>query len=206
MTADWFHGWLVRHLERHPLAGLPDMDKRPLFYECWRDEFIRRGVSEAAAEAGSRSLASGKYTKHHHFNALLDLIHQARGAASNAERAAEASKECRECYGAGFASVRDRETRMNFAAYCVCPLGTWKLRKARREAKEGTTLIDLAAIRNGQTYRAVIGGRDVTLDFAEDDDHEANIANLPPGLRRLAESMRPEPEPIHEPDFDYARW
>lgn len=196
MTTDWFHPWLERHLQRHATAGLPEIEKKPLFYENWRDQFTARGVTFEQADVASRALATQKYVKLHHFKALLDLIQQARAASSSVETAEVASKSCTHCYGEGMASVRDRETRMNFAAYCICPLGTWKLQRARREAKKGEKLIDLASILNGEIYQARINGRVVDLDFSEDDgDDDSNLANLPPGLRRLAEQLRPEPEP-----------
>lgn len=195
MTTDWFHPWLERHLQRHATAGLPEIDKKPLFYENWRDQFTGRGVTYEQAEAASRVLATQKYVKLHHFKALLDLIQQARAASSSIETAEVASKSCTHCYGTGFATVTDRESKMNFAAYCICPLGTYKLRRAKREAKEHERLLDLASILNGEIYRAKINGRVVDLDFSDDTDFEDHTANLPPGLRKLAEKLRPEPEP-----------
>lgn len=195
MTVDWFQPWLERHLERHATAGLPEIEKKPLFYENWRDQFTARGVTFEQADVASRMLATQKYTKLHHFKALLDVIGQARAASSSIETAEVASKSCTYCYGSGFASVTDRGSRMNFAAYCICPLGTYKLRRAKREAKEGDLLLNLASILNGEVYRGSINGRNVELDFGDDADFEDYTASLPPGLRKLADQLRPEPEP-----------
>jgi hypothetical protein len=187
-TAEWFPAWLGRHIGRHPLAGLPDMAKRPLYYEQWRDDFVKYGVTEQAADDASKALVAAKYSKNQHFNALLGMIRKAKFAGGGPrEQAMADSKSCPECFGEGYASVTDRDTKYRFAAYCICPYGTWRLRKAQREAKPGTAFIDLASIRNGQTYRGVFAGRELTLDFSE-------------------EAPTPEPEPIHEPDFDHARW
>ena len=193
MPCDWFGLWLVRHLERFPNTGLPDSSKKPLFYDAWRDEFERLRVTHQAAEAASRLLVSRKHYAKDHFPELLRLAFDASKATAGqtvAERAKHESQGCRDCYGEGIASVRDRETGTNFAAYCVCDWGRVRLGRAQREAKATETLIDLAAIRHGILYRIKSGGRIVTLDFTEDDDLDDCIRFLPPDLRRRAEKLR----------------
>ena len=193
MTTEWFPGWVVRHIQRHDNAGLPDLDKRKIFYETWRDEFAQRGIDLAAAEAASRKLAAQKYTKHLHFKALLDLAMEAKytGYASSVEQAKDAAKNCPDCYGQGLASVRCRNTGMNFAAYCVCDFGTRLLNKATQSAKANEVLIDLAKIRVGETYRALIHGEAVTLDFTEDESEDFTHY-LPVDLREKADRLREE--------------
>lgn len=195
MSTDWFGHWLSRHLQRHENAGLPDPARKPLFYETWRDEFAKSGVTLDAAEAASRLLATQKYVKHAHFAALLKAIKETRWAdrASDIDQIKADSKACRECYGEGLASVRCRNTGMSFAAYCVCPYGTYRLRRARREAKPTTQLIDLAAIRNGETYRVAVAGKVLTLDFDLGDDGFDYVAAMPQDWReRLEKQLNPE--------------
>jgi len=183
MTTDWFPLWLERHLERHALEGLPDPNKMPLFYEAWRDEFEARRVKHEHAEVASKLLASKKHYKSAHLAELLRLVAEVRRTSgdSPAELAESASADCRTCGGEGVTSRRctivglrrDRDEMGSFAVFCVCPLGRWKLGKAQREAKANQRVLDLAAIRQGEVYRAVIHGKTVTLEFEDDEGETA---------------------------------
>lgn len=175
-TTDWFPAWLARHLDRHAMAGLPDPTKKFLFYEAWRDEFARVGMTEFAAEQASKLLTAKSGYKSAHFATLCKLAWEVRRATSPAQADELASKNCLWCEGSGYAHVRDRDTGTNWSAHCICPLGTRYLRKAQREAKSPTAqFIDLAAIKNGQTYRVMHMGRAVTLDFTEDVAWQASL-------------------------------
>jgi hypothetical protein len=64
---------LARHLERHEVLGLPEMERNPEMYDGWASEFARLRITEEMADKASCKLLSRAQTKANHFHKLVGV-------------------------------------------------------------------------------------------------------------------------------------
>ncbi len=150
---DWIDDYIARHKaltgpHDWPLAGSDDWAE---YIRGWALAFIRRGVTEAEADAASARLAETppKFQKDH-LPAVLAVVEAARAAAGNApaqdrESALHASKGCDRCGGSGLVSLFHPDPANvppSVGAHCTCPYGRWV--RAHTEAPDLRRIPDLA--------------------------------------------------------------
>jgi hypothetical protein len=146
---EWFPDFIRRHAERCPSQGWPDLpvlgvtpsEATSAFFNPWITRFTREGVSKAAAETASESLASVEvpWPGPKHLDMLMKHVHsawdvlRARGAGgpelSSREECQARSRGCPECSGQGFTSrmktIEDYPIPVSMAFFCMCPSGEW---------------------------------------------------------------------------------
>jgi hypothetical protein len=146
---EWFPDFIRRHAERCPSQGWPDLpvlgvtpsEATSAFFNPWITRFTREGVSKAAAETASESLASVDvpWPGPKHLDMLMKHVHsawdvlRARGAGgpelSSREECQARSRGCPECSGQGFTSrmktIEDYPIPVSMAFFCMCPSGEW---------------------------------------------------------------------------------
>jgi hypothetical protein len=183
----WFPGWLMNHIQRHALIGLPSVSVARVMYEAWRVEFERMGVTEAAADAASLALMKrGKHYKSDHYAMLLGLLSGSSSSRANdAETAERMSRDCVYCSGSGRTVVFDDRWGAHHAACCVCEAGRFYLAAWSPKFRP----IDLRHILQKIPHRVVRGGETFTVTFhlvfdPHEDSHAEHVYQRPRISRR----------------------